>query len=211
MTKTISGGEQGTTMSWLEPITLRGTHAILAPLSQAHQDDLMEAVEDGELWKLWYTIIPEPVKMRAEIDRRLDLQAKGMMLPFAAIDSRTSKAVGITTYMNVDEPNRRVEIGGTWYRKSVQRTALNTECKLLLLTHAFESLNCICVELRTHFFNHQSRRGIERLGAKLDGILRSNQIQPNGTIRDNCVYSIIASEWPAVKANLSWKLEAHAP
>jgi len=195
-------------MPWPEPITLRGTYAILEPLSQAHHDDLVEAVQDGELWKLWYTVIAEPAKMRAEIDRRLDLQVKGSMLPFAVIDTRTSKAAGITTYMNVDAPNRRVEIGGTWYRKSVQRTALNTECKLLLLTHAFESLGCICVELRTHFFNHQSRRGIERLGAKLDGVLRSNVISPNGTTRDTCVYSIIASEWPTVKAHLSWKLKA---
>jgi RimJ/RimL family protein N-acetyltransferase len=193
-------------MPWPEPITLRGTHAILEPLSQTHHDDLAEAVQDGELWKLWYTIIAEPARMRSEIDRRLDLQAKGLMLPFAVIDTRTSRAVGITTYMNVDAPNRRVEIGGTWYRKSVQRTALNTECKLLLLTHAFESLDCICVELRTHFFNHQSRRGIERLGAKLDGVLRNNLISPNGTFRDTCVYSIIAGEWPTVKANLSWKL-----
>ncbi len=195
-------------MAWPEPITLRGTHAVLEPLSQVHHDDLVEAVQDGELWKLWYTVIPEPAKMRAEIDRRLDLQAKGSMLPFAVIDTRTSKAVGITTYMNVDAPNRRVEIGGTWYRKSVQRTALNTECKLLLLTHAFESLDCICVELRTHFFNHQSRHGIERLGAKLDGVLRSNVISPNGTTRDTCIYSIIASEWPTVKTHLSWKLKA---
>ncbi len=194
-------------MPWPEPIVLRGTHAVLEPLSQAHHDDLVEAVKDGELWKLWYTIIAEPAKMQAEIDRRLDLQAKGSMLPFAVIDARTCKAVGITTYMNVDAPNRRVEIGGTWYRKSVQRTALNTECKLLLLTHAFESLGCICVEFRTHFLNHQSRRGIERLGAKLDGILRSNQISPNGTTRDTCVYSIVASEWPTVKAHLSWKLK----
>ncbi len=195
-------------MPWPEPITLRGTHVILEPLSLAHHDHLVEAVQDGELWKLWYTIIAEPSKMCAEIDRRLDLQAKGSMLPFAVIDTRTSRAVGITTYMNVDAPSRRVEIGGTWYRKSVQRTALNTECKLLLLTHAFESLDCICVELRTHFLNHQSRRGIERLGAKLDGVLRSNLISPNGTIRDTCVYSIIASEWPTVKAHLSWKLKA---
>jgi RimJ/RimL family protein N-acetyltransferase len=113
----------------------------------------------------------------------------------------------MTSYWNVDAPNRRVEIGGTWYRKSMQRTALNTECKLLLLTHAFEMLDCICVELRTHFFNHQSRRGIERLGAKLDGILRSNQVMANGTIRDTCVYSILASEWPTVKAHLSWQLD----
>jgi N-acetyltransferase len=168
-------------MPWPEPITLRGTHAILEPLSQAHHNDLVEAVQDGELWRLWYTAIPEPAKMGAEIDRRLDLQGKGAMLPFAVRDARTSKAVGMTTYMNIDALNRRVEIGSTWYRKSMQRTPLNTECKLLLLTHAFESLNCICVELRTHFFNHPSRRAIERLGAKLDGILRSNQILPNKT------------------------------
>lgn len=193
-------------MPWPETVTLRGKHAILEPLSHAHLNDLVEAVKDGELWKLWYTIIPEPEKMRAEIDRRLDLNAKGSMLPFAVVDAASSKVVGTTSYMNIDAPHRRVEIGSTWYRKSVQRTAINTECKLLLLTHAFETLNCICVELRTHFFNHQSRRGIERLGAKLDGILRSNQITPNGSLRDTCVYSIIASEWPTVKTHLTWKL-----
>jgi RimJ/RimL family protein N-acetyltransferase len=193
-------------MPWPEPITLRGKHAVLEPLSHAHLNGLMEAVKDGELWKLWYTIIPEPEKMHAEIDRRLDLNTKGSMLPFAVIDAANSKVVGVTSYMNIDAPHRRVEIGGTWYRKSVQRTPLNTECKLLLLTHAFEKLDCICVELRTHFFNHQSRKAIERLGAKLDGILRSNQIAPNGSLRDTCVYSIIASEWPTVKAHLTWKL-----
>jgi N-acetyltransferase len=198
--------KKGTIMPWPEPITLRGTHSILEPLCHAHLNDLMEAVKDGELWKLWYTLIPQPGNMRAEIDRRLDLHAIGSMTPFAAVSAETSKVVGMTSYMNVDPVNRRVEIGGTWYRKSAQRTALNTECKLLLLTHAFENLDCICVELRTHFFNQQSRRGIERLGAKLDGILRSNQIAPNGTIRDTCVYSIIASEWPTVKAHLTWKL-----
>jgi len=193
-------------MAWPEPTTLRGAHVVLEPLSLAHHDDLVEAVQDGELWKLWYTVIPEPDKMREEIERRLDRQAKGAMLPFAVRDAHTGKVVGMTSYWNVEETHRRVEIGGTWYRKSMQRTPLNTECKLLLLTHAFESLNCICVELRTHFFNHASRRAIERLGAKLDGILRSNQILPNGSIRDTCVYSIIAAEWPTVKTHLRWKL-----
>jgi RimJ/RimL family protein N-acetyltransferase len=194
-------------MPWPEPITLRGTHAILEPLSQAHHDDLAEAVQDGELWKLWFTVVPEPAKMKAEIDRRLERQAKGGMLPFAVRHTGTGKVVGMTSYWNVDEAHRRVEIGGTWYRKSMQRTPLNTECKLLLLTHAFEKLNCICVELRTHFFNHVSRRAIERLGAKLDGILRNNQILPDGNIRDTCAYSIIVSEWPVVKTNLLWKLK----
>ena len=117
-----------------------------------------------------------------------------------------ARAVGMTTYMNVDTPNRRVEIGSTWYARRVQRTALNTQCKLLLLQHAFEKLDCIAVEFRTHFFNHQSRRGIERLGAKQDGILRNHQIAPNGTLRDTVVYSIIASEWPTVKTHLTYQL-----
>jgi RimJ/RimL family protein N-acetyltransferase len=178
----------------------------MEPLSHAHHDDLAEAVQDGELWKLWYTVIPEPSQMKAEIDRRLERQSKGGMLPFAVRNTRTAKVVGMTSYWNVDEAHRRVEIGGTWYRKSMQRTPLNTECKLLLLTHAFESLNCICVELRTHFFNHASRQAIERLGAKLDGILRNNQILPNGAIRDTCAYSIIVNEWPVVKTNLMWQM-----
>ena len=189
-------------MPWPESIILRGTHAVLEPLSQSHHDDLVEAVKDGELWKMWYTVIPEPAQVKAEIERRLDRQAKDVMLPFAVRDIRTGKVVGMTSYWNVDQANRRVEIGGTWYRKSMQRTALNTECKLLLLTHAFETLDCICVELRTHFCNHASRRAIERLGAKLDGILRNNQVLPNGTIRDTCAYSIIVSEWPVVKGHL---------
>ena len=192
-------------MPWIEPISLRGAHAILAPLSQSHHDDLVEAAKDGELWKLWYTTIPEPAAMRAEINRRLDLQSKGSMLPFAVLNPVTGRAVGVTSYMNIDAANRRVEIGSTWYRQSVQRTALNTDCKLLLLTHAFETLYCIAVEFRTHFFNHQSRRGIERLGAKLDGVLRSHQIMPNTTLRDTCVYSIIAAEWPTVKAHLAFQ------
>jgi N-acetyltransferase len=192
-------------MPWLEPITLRGAHARLEPLSQDHADGLVEAVKDGELWKLWYTFVPRPEDMRKEIDRRLGLQAAESMLPFTVFDAGGTTA-GMTTYMNVDAPNRRVEIGSTWYAKRVQRSAVNTQCKLLLLAHAFETLDCIAVEFRTHFFNHQSRRGIERLGAKLDGVLRSHQIAANGTLRDTVVYSIIASEWPTVKAHLNYQL-----
>lgn len=194
-------------MTWLVPVTLRGSHAILEPLSQKHHDDLVESVKDGELWNLWFTLVPRPQMMRAEIERRLDLQRQGSMLPFSVIETMSGKAVGMTTYMNVDSTHRRVEIGSTWYRKRVQRRGVNTECKLMLLTHAFESLDCIAVEFRTHFFNQQSRRAIERLGAKLDGILRNHQIAPNGTIRDTCVYSIIAPEWPAVKTHLRWLLD----
>jgi N-acetyltransferase len=192
-------------MPWLEPVTLYGTHARLEPLSQDHCDGLTEAVKDGELWKLWYTSVPSAEGMLKEIDRRLGLQAAGSMLPWTVFDAGGTIA-GMTTYMNVDTPNRRVEIGSTWYAKRVQRSGVNTQCKLLLLTHAFEYLDCIAVEFRTHFFNHQSRRGIERLGAKQDGILRSHSIAPNGTLRDTVVYSIIASEWPTVKAHLNYQL-----
>ena len=193
--------------TWLQPVTLQSEPATLEPLDHRHCDDLMDAVKDGELWTLWYTNIATPEGMGAEIDRRLGLQRAGSMLPFAVIDDATGRAVGMTTYMDVDAEARRVEIGSTWYRKSVQRTALNTACKLVLLTHAFETLDCIAVEFRTHFFNHPSRRGIERLGAKLDGILRSHKISKNGTLRDTCVYSIIAADWPTVKANLEWQME----
>ncbi|MBB5054701.1 RimJ/RimL family protein N-acetyltransferase [Afipia massiliensis] len=196
-------------MTWLEPTTLEGPHARLEPLSRDHKDGLVEAVKDGELWKLWYTSIPAPETMDAEIARRLGLQTSGAMLPFTVKDT-AGKIAGMTTYMNVDAANRRVEIGSTWYAQRVQRTPLNTQCKLLLLTHAFEKLNCIAVEFRTHFFNHQSRRGIERLGAKLDGILRNHQVAPNGTLRDTVVYSIIGSEWPTVKAHLTYQLHEKA-
>jgi RimJ/RimL family protein N-acetyltransferase len=156
---------------------------------------------------LWYTKIPAPEEIRAEIDRRLQLQKQGSMIPFAVIEESTQEAVGMTTFMNIDAVNRRVEIGSTWYRKRVQRSALNTECKLLLLTHAFEHLNCIAVEFRTHFFNMQSRAAIERLGAKLDGVLRQHQIASNGTLRDTCVYSILDREWPTVKTHLTHRLK----
>jgi len=192
-------------MPWPEPVTLSGPHARLEPLSHDHLDGLIEAVKDGELWKLWYTSVPSPDGMTKEIDRRLSLQAKGSMLPFTVFDA-DGKIAGMTTYMNVDAANRRVEIGSTWYAKWVQRSGLNTQCKLLLLGHAFETLDCIAVEFRTHFFNQQSRRAIERLGAKQDGILRSHQLAPNGTLRDTVVYSIIAAEWPTVKAHLIFQL-----
>jgi RimJ/RimL family protein N-acetyltransferase len=145
--------------------------------------------------------------MAKEIDRRLALRKSGSMLPFSVIHPGRERVVGMTTYMNIDATNRRLEIGSTWYRKDVQRSPLNTECKLLLLTHAFEKLDCIAVEFRTHFINSQSRRAIERLGARLDGILRSHSVLPNGTIRDTAVYSITAADWPTVKANLVWHLQ----
>ena len=193
-------------MAWIEPVTLKGQTVALVPLSAMHHDDLVEAVQDGELWNLWYTFVPTPENMRAEIERRLGLQRDGSMVPFAVVDE-SGKAVGMTTFMHIDSANKRVEIGSTWYRQRVQRTSLNTQCKLLMLGHAFDVLDCIAVEFRTHFFNQQSRRAIERLGAKLDGILRSHQRAPNGTLRDTCVYSIVAAEWPTVKAHLEHRLQ----
>ncbi|HXN10236.1 MAG TPA: GNAT family protein [Steroidobacteraceae bacterium] len=190
---------------FVQPVRLEGKHASLVPLSRDHHDELVEALKDGELWMLWYTSIPSPDRLREEIERRLLLQGQGSMLPFTVIDRATGEAVGMTTYMNIDAANRRLEIGATWYRRRVQRTALNTECKLLLLTHAFEALECIAVEFRTSFHNRRSRAGIERLGAKLDGILRQHQLAANGTLRDTCVYSILDSEWPAVKCHLAFE------
>jgi len=192
---------------WPPTVTLSGRSAALVPLAPEHEADLAEAAADGALHRLWYTTVPTPEQVGAEIARRLSLRRAGSMLPFAVL-TPDGRAVGMTTYMNIDATNRRVEIGSTWYRQSVQRTPLNTECKLMLLGHAFETLGCIAVEFRTHVMNFQSRRAIERLGAKLDGILRAHMVMANGTIRDTAVYSVIAPEWPAVRANLQWKLEA---
>lgn len=199
-----------TELPWLQPVVLSGAAVRLVPLSMDHLAPLQTAVADGELWKLWYTNVPTVEGMAAEITRRLQLQDAGAMLPFTVIETATNEPVGMSTYMNVDVVNKRVEIGATWYRKRVQRTAVNGTCKLLLLGHAFEKLDCIAVELRTSFMNHQSRRAIEALGAKLDGVLRSHSHHRNSTPRDTCVYSILPNEWPAVKAHLLWRLERHA-
>ena len=193
-------------MPWPDPVTLNGRHARLVPLAAGHEAALSEAVRDGELWRLWYTAIPSPEGMAAEIQRRLKLQAAGSMLPFTVLDAGGTP-VGMTTYMNIDAANKRVEIGSTWYAQRVQRSPLNTECKLMLLGHGFDALDCIAVEFRTHRFNHQSRRGIERLGAQLDGILRNHQRASNGTLRDTVVYSITVDEWPTVQTHLRWQLD----
>jgi RimJ/RimL family protein N-acetyltransferase len=192
-------------MPWPEPVVLAGAHARLEPLAHLHLEGLRAATADGELWRLWYTAVPSPERMAAEIERRLALQAAGSMLPFTVFDA-AGRIVGMTTYMNIDAANRRVEIGSTWTAASAQRSALNTQCKRLLLGHAFEVLDCIAVEFRTHRLNMQSRRAIERLGAQLDGILRSHQRMPDGTLRDTAVYSITAAEWPTIRTHLDWQL-----
>ena len=191
------------TASWLTPITLTGAHVRLEPLGLSHTAALAEAVQDGELWRLWYTSVPEPAAMADEIARRLALQAAGSMLPFAVFERVSGDAVGMTSFMHCDAVHKRVEIGSTWYAKRVQRTGLNTGAKLLLLTHAFENLSCIAVEFRTHVQNQQSRRAIERLGATLDGVLRHHQMLKDGSLRDTAVYSIIRAEWPTIQADLS--------
>jgi len=196
-------------MTFAAPVILKGEHATLEPLSMTHAEGLREAVKDGELWKLWYTTIPAPEGINAEIERRLGLQEKGSMLPFAIRRNDTGALCGMTTYMNIDAAHKRVEIGSTWYAQSAQRSAINTECKLLLLGHAFEQLGCIAVEFRTDWFNKRSQAAIERLGAKRDGVLRNHMVMADGRIRDTVVYSIIQSEWPGVKRNLLHRMEAY--
>jgi len=192
-------------MPWPDPVTLSATHATLRPLAPEHHDALCAAARDGELWRLWYTSVPTPEGMAREIERRLALQAAGSMLPFTVFDG-AGRVAGMSSYMNIDAAHRRVEIGSTWYAARVQRSALNTQCKRLLLGHAFEQLDCIAVEFRTHRLNTQSRRAIERLGAQLDGVLRAHQIGRDGTLRDTAVYSITAAEWPTVRSHLDWQL-----
>lgn len=193
-------------IAFVAPVILTGTHVALEPLSENHEADLVNAARDGELWKLWVTSVPEPAKMPADIAFRLKKRAEGNMLPFVARRIADNKIIGATTYCNIEGEHRRLEIGYTWYAQSAQRTAINTEAKLLMLTHAFDTLGCLAVEFRTHWMNHQSRTAIERLGAKLDGVLRAHRIGRLGEQRDTCVYSIIANEWPTVRAHLQHKL-----
>lgn len=191
------------------PGSLAGTLVTLEPLSRDHIDGLIAASADGELWRLWYTLVPEPARMAAEVDRRLGLQAEGSMLPFVARRNDTGSVIGMTTYMNIDAATPRVEIGSTWNAVSAQGTGTNPDAKLLLLRQAFEVWDCSAVEFRTDFHNHQSRGAIARLGAKQDGILRSHLRPAAGYTRDTVVFSIIASEWPGVRLGLEQRIARH--
>jgi RimJ/RimL family protein N-acetyltransferase len=191
---------------WIEPVTLTGSKVILEPLSLEHLDGLISAVKDGELWKLWFTSIPSPEKAEEYIKTALDMRENAGAMPFIVRDRESNKIIGCTRYFNVDEVNQRLEIGYTWYSESYQRTAVNTECKYLLLSHAFEKLDAIAVEFRTHWHNHKSRAAIARLGAKQDGVLRNHQRTADGSYRDTVVFSIINLEWPAVRQSLLFKL-----
>ncbi|EMY78149.1 acetyltransferase (GNAT) domain protein [Leptospira weilii serovar Ranarum str. ICFT] len=189
-----------------QPISLIGNRVELHPLRTEHLDDLTKAVLDGELWKLWFTMVPSPEEMEAWIQKALLEEKEKLSLPFVVKRKSDQKVIGSTRYMNIENFANRLEIGSTWYSKEFQKTSANTECKLLLLEHAFENLECIAVEFRTHRLNENSRRAIERLGALQDGILRNHRIMQNGTLRDTVVYSIISSEWPTVKSHLLFKL-----
>lgn len=195
-------------MAFVEPVTLRGTHATLEPLSPNHEEGIHLAVADGELWKLFFTTVPSPDGVPAYIEGLLAQRERGTAFAFAVRDNASGEIIGGTRYLNIDAANRRLEIGGTWYAARMQRTAINTECKLMLLSHAFETLGCIAVEFRTDWFNKRSQAAIERLGAKLDGVLRNHMIMPDGRVRDTVVYSVIQNEWPGVKRNLQYKLGA---
>ncbi|WP_110588651.1 GNAT family N-acetyltransferase [Microbacterium suaedae] len=178
----------------------------LEPLAYSHAGDLADAVADGELWRTWYTSIPRPEHVRAEIDSRLARQRSGGLAPWAIVDPSTDRAVGVTTFCNLDEPNRRVEIGYTWMGRAAHGTGINPAAKMLLLSRAFEDLGCIAVQFCTHWHNRQSRAAIERLGAKQDGVLRNHRIMPDGTLRDTVVYSIIVNEWPTVRRGLEARI-----
>ncbi|EKR26831.1 acetyltransferase (GNAT) domain protein [Leptospira interrogans serovar Bataviae str. L1111] len=190
-----------------EPISLIGNHVELHPLKMEHCEALTKTVLDGELWKLWFTLVPSPEAMKQWIEKALKEEKEKSSLPFIVQSKVNGKIIGSTRYMNIEKTDRRLEIGSTWYSKEFQKTFVNTESKFLLLEHAFENLDCIAVEFRTHKLNQNSRRAIERLGATLDGILRNHRTMPNGTLRDTAVYSIISNEWPTIRSHLKFKLE----
>jgi RimJ/RimL family protein N-acetyltransferase len=197
-------------MITVAPVTLEGFGVRLEPLSADHRDGIAEAVQDGKLWELWYTAVPEPAKVEAYIATALEGQRAGHMLPWAVRDLASGTIAGSTRYHDIVAAIDRVEIGYTWYGGSWQRTHVNSACKLLLLSHAFDKLGCAVVGLRTDNFNFASQRAIEALGAKKDGVIRHHQARRDGSARDSVMYSVIAGEWPDVKRHLTLRLERRA-
>lgn len=187
--------------------SLQGNHVRLEPLAREHVEGLRKAATDGELWKLWYTSVPTPEAVPEYIDQALAMRAEGMAMPYAVRSMASDEVVGSTRFCHADAANRHLEIGYTWYARSMQRSPVNTEAKWLLLHQAFERLDCVRVQFCTHWLNHRSRAAIERLGAHQEGVLRNHRILADGSCRDTVVFSIIASEWPAVKRHLAFKLE----
>ena len=196
------------TKHWATTAALQGKYVSLEPLSLEHVAGLQEAARDGELWNLWFTSVPHPESTLQYVEQALGLREQGKAMPFVVRDA-DGAIVGSTRYGNIDADHKRLEIGWTWYAERVQRTALNTEAKLLLLGNAFETLGAIAVEFRTNWFNQRSRTAIARLGAKQDGVLRNHMLMADGTRRDTVVFSILDSEWPAVKNNLQYQLQRY--
>jgi RimJ/RimL family protein N-acetyltransferase len=196
-------------MDFASTPTLTGTLVTLEQLSHDHTSDLADAVADGELWRTWYTSIPKPEEVPAEIDRRLAEQQAGRMAPWAIRRNDTGAICGVTTYMNIAAEHARVEIGSTWMAPSAHGTGINADAKLQLLTRAFDVLGCNVVEFRTHWHNQQSRAAIARLGAKQDGVLRNHQVWKDGSLRDTVAFSIISGEWPAVRSGLNARVARH--
>ncbi|PCJ48676.1 MAG: GNAT family N-acetyltransferase [Gammaproteobacteria bacterium] len=190
---------------WLKEAELKGTNVTLTPLTLNHRDGIIEAASDGNLWELWFTGVPSEKSIDDYLAIALSNKEQGSAMPYVVIDNASGKLIGGTRFCNATPDHRRVEIGYTWYSKSYQRTLVNTECKLLLLSYAFERLDSIAVEFRTHWYNQQSRNAILRLGAKQDGVLRNHSIEADGTLRDTVVFSILNSEWPAVKKSLVYR------
>ncbi|PYF74877.1 GNAT family N-acetyltransferase [Pedobacter nutrimenti] len=192
--------------NWLNETELKGELVTLLPFQKTYREELLQAASDGDLWNLWFTSVPSEKTIDQYIETALVEKTEGKSLPFIVVDQKTKKVLGSTRFCNVITAHRRLEIGYTWYAKSVQRTGVNTECKYLLLGHAFETLGCIAVEFRTNWHNQASRNAIARLGARQDGVLRNHQIDPNGILRDTVVFSITREEWPAVKKSLEFKM-----
>ena len=194
----------------LKPVTLEGNGIRLEPLTREHEPGLAAAIEDGTLYNLWYTAVPEPGKVMDYINTALEGQKTGYRLPWAVRELQSDKIIGSTSYHDILPAVDRVEIGYTWYGESWQRSRVNTTCKLLLLTHAFDTLGCKVVGLRTDNFNFRSQRAIEALGAKKDGVIRHHHQRRDGTVRDSVMYSILWTEWPDVKRHLALRLARHA-
>ncbi|WRH76486.1 MAG: GNAT family protein [Sphingobium sp.] len=190
---------------WTDQPVLEGRHILLRPMVRSDGPAIVDAASDGKLWELFYTVVPGPESINAYLDRAEREQGWGRIMPFAVIEKASGNLVGATRYMRMNAPHRRLEIGTTFYASRVQRSPINSEAKLLLLTHAFESMNCVCVQFRTDHFNFASQRAIERLGAKRDGLIRNHQII-DGRVRDTLLYSILANEWEGVKRNLQMRL-----
>jgi RimJ/RimL family protein N-acetyltransferase len=203
----LGRGEPDRMTGFVEPVTLTGQRWVtLEPLTREHIPEITAAAADGELGSLWFTAAPKSNAVEHWVETRLAVQTPDEGLTFV-VRSLDGPLVGSSSYLNVDAPNRRLEIGHTWYVAAARRSGVNSETKLLMLGHAFDELRCVAVEFRTHFFNFTSRAAIERLGAKLDGILRSHQLLPDGSRRDTVVYSILDIEWPAVRSNLLYRLD----